>query len=152
MKAYSRSFRRWVCQHVKGFRALVSADCSGSCCRVMSRWRCHCVFPGRLHAEHCLFIHLISPFNRFCCSCDSRSSEIPQRSLTINREVADAACWDGTWVSSWQCSHHSCVTRLQCIWRVPSNIGTPAAVSHQRNRFTLVSFNVGAFFVGFVTG
>lgn len=93
----------------------------GGICRVMSRWLCQCVIPGRPHAEHCLFIHLISLFNWFCCSCDNESSQIPQRSLTINSEVADAALWDGLWVRSWQGSHHSCVTCLQYIGHVPSN-------------------------------
>lgn len=91
----------------------------GVICGVMSRWLCRCVIPGRHHAEHCLFIHLISLFNWVCCSC--KSNQIPQRSLTINSEVADTALWDRVWVRSWQGSHHSCVTCPQYIWHVPSN-------------------------------
>lgn len=57
----------------------------------------------------------------FAAPATTDQSRIPQRSLTINSEVADAALWDGVWVRSWQGSHHSCVTCLQYIWHVPSN-------------------------------
>lgn len=117
----------------------------------MSRWLCHCVIPGRPHAQYCLFIHLISLFNWFCCSPDNESSQIPQRSLTINSEVADAALWDGVWVSSWQGLHPSCVTCPQYVWHVLSNTNPSPLYIHLQYKFTLVPFNFITFCFGIVT-
>ena len=116
----------WVCQCVRALQRWSALIALGGGGGVMSRWLCHCVIPGRPHAEHCLFIHLISPFNWFFVApCDNEPSRIPQRSLTINSEVADAALRHVLWVRSWQGSHHSCLTRPQYIWHVPSNTDPP---------------------------
>lgn len=114
----------------KGFTALVSADCSGrelqgyvkvtmSLCH---SWAPSCRTLLIYTSDFFIELVLLLPLN-------DRSSQIPRRSLTINSEVADAAHWDGVWVSSWQGRHHSCVTCPQYIWHVLSN-ADPSPLYH----------------------
>lgn len=118
----------------------------GGSCRVMSRWLCQCVVPVRPLAQHCLFIHLISLFNWFYRSPDKESSQIPQRTLTINSEVAGGE-WgaDGAHITPvW---HVLSASDMCCQHQVLT------AIAYQRYRrlqwtFTLVLFNFITIFVG----
>lgn len=109
----------------KGLTALVSADCCGGGAGLCQGDYVMVSFLGALMQNiaylYIWFLYWIG----LCCSRDDGSAQIPQRSLTINSEVADAALW----VSGWQGSHHSCVTRPDCIWHVPSNTD-PSLLRH----------------------
>lgn len=116
----------------KGFTALVSADCCWGGGRAAGLCQGDYVMVSFLGAlmQNIAYLYIwFLYWIGLCCSRDDGSAQIPQRSLTINSEVADAARQDGVWASGWQGSHHSCVTRPDYIWHVPSNTG-PSLLRH----------------------